>query len=125
MLNSHSIEVTTITEYLSEHSDPEDKRFAFSYTITINNRGTLGARLLTRHWIITNAEGNIQEVHGNGVVGEQPFIAQGRFFRYTSGALLSSPIGTMEGCYSMIDEEGATFDVIIPAFRLAVPDFVH
>ena len=125
MSNTSPIEVIALAEYLPDHSDPEEARFAFGYTITISNRGRLGARLLTRHWIITNAEGNVQEVHGNGVVGEQPLIQPGRFFRYTSGTLLSTPVGTMEGSYKMIGENGITFDAIIPVFRLAMPELVN
>lgn len=119
------IQVTAVAEFLSEHSDTSQARFAFSYTITINNRGTVPARLLTRHWIITDANGKVQEVHGKGVIGEQPLIQPGRFFRYTSGTLLSTPVGTMQGSYKMITESGTTFDAIISPFRLAMPELVH
>lgn len=121
----NEFEVTTITEYLSEHSEPEQSKFAFGYTITISNHGTYPARLLTRHWIITDAEGRVQEVHGKGVVGEQPLIHPGRFFRYTSGTLIETPVGTMEGSYKFIREDGTTFDVVIPVFRLAMAELVH
>lgn len=125
MSKKHSIEVTAVAHYLADHSEPNQSRYAFGYTITIINHGDEAARLLTRHWVITDAEGKVQEVHGKGVVGEQPLIQPGRFFRYTSGTLLSSPVGTMQGNYKMINEEGETFDVIIPVFRLAMPELVH
>ena len=125
MSNTSLIEVIALAEYLPDHSNPEESRFAFGYTITISNRGRLGARLLTRHWIITNAEGEEQEVHGKGVVGEQPLIQPGRFFRYTSGTLLSTPVGTMEGSYEFIGEDGVTFKANIPVFRLAMPELVN
>ncbi|MCS5707481.1 Co2+/Mg2+ efflux protein ApaG [Candidatus Berkiella cookevillensis] len=125
MPTSHIIQVTALAEFLSEHSDASQARFAFSYTITISNRGNVPARLLTRHWIITDANGKVQEVHGKGVIGEQPLIQPGRFFRYTSGTLLSTPVGTMQGSYEMITEDGVTFDAIIQPFRLAMPELVH
>lgn len=125
MSTSYLIQVTALADFLLEHSDPNQARFAFSYTITIINRGDVPARLLTRHWIITDANGKVQEVHGKGVVGEQPLIQPGRFFRYTSGTLLSTPVGTMQGSYEMITENGITFDAIIQPFRLAMPELVH
>ncbi|MGE4349800.1 MAG: Co2+/Mg2+ efflux protein ApaG [Candidatus Berkiella sp.] len=125
MSTSSLIQVTALADFLSEHSDPSQARFAFSYTITISNRGDVPARLLTRHWIITDANGKVQEVHGKGVIGEQPLIQPGRFFRYTSGTLLSTPVGTMQGSYEMITENGVTFDAIIQPFRLAMPELVH
>ena len=125
MSTSSLIQVTALADFLSEHSDPSQARFAFSYTITISNRGDVPARLLTRHWIITDANGKVQEVHGKGVIGEQPLIQPGRFFRYTSGTLLSTPVGTMQGSYEMITENGVTFDAIIQPFRLTMPELVH
>lgn len=123
--NQNTISIDAESHYLSEHSDPDRARYAFSYTITISNHGKHAARLLTRHWIITDGEGKIQEVHGKGVVGEQPLIQPGRFFRYTSGTLLATPVGTMQGNYKMIDDLGQTFDATISAFRLAMPELVH
>lgn len=125
MSKSHLIQVTALADFLPEHSDASQARFAFSYTITISNRGDVPARLLTRHWVITDANGKVQEVHGKGVIGEQPLIQPGRFFRYTSGTLLSTPVGTMQGSYKMITESGSTFDAIIQPFRLAMPELVH
>jgi ApaG protein len=119
------IGVTVSTEFLRDHSDPQQNRFAFGYTITISNHGKISARLLTRHWVITDANGIAQEVHGEGVVGEQPLIQPGRSFRYTSGAILTTPVGSMHGTYTMVNPNGNYFDAIIPAFRLAMPELVH
>jgi ApaG protein len=100
-------------------------RFAFSYTITISNHGKQSARLLSRHWIITDADGKVQEVQGEGVVGEQPTIQPGRSFRYTSGAILPTPVGSMHGSYSFVSNTGEYFDAIIAPFRLAIPELVN
>ncbi len=125
MSSDNKIDITVQTQYLREHSDPSQQRFAFSYTITIKNAGAITARLLTRHWIITDANGHVQEVHGEGVVGEQPLIQAGRSYRYTSGAILSTPVGTMHGSYTMVANNGHYFDALIPAFRLAMPELVN
>lgn len=119
------IRIQTISEYLPDHSQLEQSRFAFAYTITISNLCTMAARLLTRHWVITDANGQVQEVHGKGVIGEQPLIQPKRFFRYTSGTVLPTPVGTMQGTYEMITEAGEMFEVVIPTFRLAIPELVH
>lgn len=125
MPTTDKIVVTTRTEYLREHSDPNQNRYAFGYIITIFNHGPQPARLLTRHWIITDANGEVQEVHGQGVVGEQPLIQPGRSFRYSSGAILPTPVGSMHGVYTMITNTGDYFDAIIPPFRLAMPELVN
>jgi ApaG protein len=119
------IQVDVETAYLEEQSDPRDKRFVFSYTITIRNEGPIPARLLTRHWIITDANGNTKETRGDGVVGEQPYLKPGQGFRYSSGAVIETPVGTMQGSYQMLDDDGRRFDAPIAPFRLAMPGVLH
>jgi ApaG protein len=121
----HRIRVEVETAYLEEQSEPRDRRYVFSYTITIRNEGAIAARLLTRHWIITDADGRVQEVRGDGVVGEQPYLKPGQGFRYSSGAVIETPVGSMQGSYQMVDDDGARFDAAIPAFRLAMPGMLH
>ncbi len=124
-MHANKIRVTVSTEFLPEHSVPQQGRFAFGYTITISNDSKKPARLLTRHWIITDANGDVQEVQGEGVVGEQPLIQPGRSFRYTSGAILTTPVGSMHGTYKMVSPDGHFFEATIPPFRLAIPELVH
>jgi ApaG protein len=119
------IEVSVETSYLPEQSDPGSERFVFSYTITIRNEGSEPAKLLRRHWIITDANGKVQEVRGDGVVGEQPHLHPGQGFRYSSGAILETPVGTMQGSYQMVTDAGARFDAPIAPFRLAMPGMLH
>ena len=119
------IRVEVETSYIEEQSDPRDKRFVFSYTITIRNEGQVPARLLTRHWIITDANGNVKETRGDGVVGEQPYLKPGQGFRYSSGAVIETPVGTMQGSYQMIADDGQHFDAPIAPFRLAMPGVLH
>ncbi|ERP91881.1 MAG: Co2+/Mg2+ efflux protein ApaG [Alcanivoracaceae bacterium] len=121
----HQIRVTVETEYLADQSDAASQRWVFAYHITILNEGTVSARLLTRHWVITDGEERVQEVHGEGVIGEQPHLAPGQSFRYTSGAVLETEVGSMRGSYQMIGEDGIHFDADIPAFTLAVPHALH
>ncbi len=121
----HKIRVQVATAYLDEQSSPGERRYVFSYTITIRNEGQRAARLLTRHWIITDAHGKVKEVRGEGVVGEQPQLEPGQGFRYSSGAVLETPVGTMEGSYQMVDAEGQRFDAPIPPFRLAIPGILQ
>jgi ApaG protein len=121
----NKIRVEVETSYVDEQSDPNERRYVFSYTITIRNEGALPARLLTRHWIITDANGKVQEVRGDGVVGEQPHLKPGQGFRYSSGAVLETPVGAMQGSYQMIDDEGQRFDAPIQPFRLAMPGIVQ
>jgi ApaG protein len=123
--SNHQIEIAVQTQFLREHSEPQQRRFAFSYTITISNHGQQAARLLTRHWIITDANGHVQEVHGEGVVGEQPTIHPGRSFRYSSGAILSTPVGSMHGNYTFVSNGGDFFEALISPFRLAMPELVN
>ncbi len=121
----HKIRIDVETSYLREQSNPQEQRYVFSYTITIHNDGGLPATLLTRHWTITDANGTVKEVRGEGVVGEQPRLEPGQGFRYSSGAVLETPVGTMQGSYQMVDGEGRRFDAPIPLFRLAMPGILH
>ncbi len=121
----HRIRIEVETSYLGEQSDPHEQRYVFAYTITIRNEGGLPATLLTRHWIITDANGGVKEVRGEGVVGEQPRLEPGQGFRYSSGAVLETPVGTMQGSYQMIDGQGQRFDAPIAPFRLAMPGILH
>lgn len=122
---ANDIRVDVETAYVAAQSDPEENRFVFSYTITIRNQGAVPAKLLTRHWLITDANGKVQEVRGEGVVGEQPHIKPGEGFRYSSGAVLETPVGTMQGDYQMLSDQGQEFDAPIAPFRLAVPGMLH
>ena len=121
--------VNVITTYLPSHSSPDEGHYTFAYTITISNNGMLPVQLLSRHWLITDADNQVQEVRGEGVVGEQPVIAPGKYFRYTSGTTMETAVGFMEGSYSMlvIDEDvpAETFDVPIPLFSLHAPNALH
>ena len=121
----HKISIEVETSYLEEQSEPRERRYVFSYTITIRNEGEVPAKLLTRHWVITDANGRSQEMRGDGVVGEQPYLKPGQGFRYSSGAVLETPVGAMQGSYQMVADDGATFDATIPAFRLAIPGMLH
>jgi ApaG protein len=121
----HKIRVEVSTSYLDEQSSPSEQRYVFSYTITIRNEGQRSAKLLTRHWIITDANGRVKEVRGEGVVGEQPHLEPGQGFRYSSGAVLETPVGTMEGSYQMVDADGEHFDAPIAPFRLAIPGILQ
>ena len=123
--DQHKIRVEVETSYLEEQSEPRERRFVFSYTITIRNEGEVPAKLMTRHWVITDADGHVREVRGDGVVGEQPYLLPGQGFRYSSGAVLETPVGSMHGSYQMVGDDGARFDAPIPAFRLAIPGMLH
>jgi ApaG protein len=123
--SQHNILVDVHTAYIEEHSDPALDRYVFAYTINIQNLGDVAARLLTRHWIITDANGDDEEVHGNGVVGEQPYLHPGESYEYTSGTILGTPVGMMRGSYQMIAEDGQAFDAEIPAFTLSLPQSLH
>jgi ApaG protein len=120
-----TIDIDVETHYIEEQSLPDQDRYVFAYTITINNTGELAAKLLRRHWIITDSEGNTQEVRGEGVVGEQPDIAPGDLYRYTSGTILETPVGTMHGSYLMRGDDGREFNAEIPPFTLAIPHILH
>ena len=121
----YRISVNVNTTYLAEQSDPSADRYVFAYTVTIANTGTVAAQLISRHWIITDAENVTQEVKGLGVVGEQPLLRPGESFEYTSGTALATPVGTMRGSYQMAAEDGNKFDAEIPQFTLAMPRVLH
>lgn len=121
----YQIDVSVTTRHLAAQSQPEQSRYAFSYTVTIVNNGQLPARLLSRHWIITDGDGRVQEVRGAGVVGQQPQIAPGASHTYSSGTVMTTQVGTMQGSYQMLAEDGKRFDAVIAPFRLAVPGALH
>ncbi|MFZ1343322.1 Co2+/Mg2+ efflux protein ApaG [Thiothrix eikelboomii] len=122
---AYDIQVSVEAKYLEAESDPEHDRYVFAYTITIVNQGTVAARLLTRHWIITDANAMTQEVKGDGVMGEQPYLSPGEGFRYTSGAVLDTPVGSMQGSYHLRADDGHEFDAPIKAFSLSNPRLLH
>lgn len=121
----YRITVTPKVVYLPEQSDESAGRYVFSYTITITNTGGIAAQLISRHWIITDANRSSQEVRGLGVVGEQPLLKPGESFEYTSGTAISTPVGTMRGTYQMVAEDGHQFDAEIPEFILSMPRVLH
>ena len=121
----YQISVSVNTAYLAEQSDPSADRYVFAYTITIANSGTVSAQLISRHWIITDAENVSQEVKGLGVVGEQPLLRPGESFEYTSGTAMATPVGTMRGTYQMVAEDGNKFEAEIPQFTLSMPRILH
>ena len=121
----HQIQIDVRTVYLPGQSAPDADRYVFAYTVTITNSGSVPARLVTRHWIITDANERTQEVRGEGVVGEQPYLLPGSSFQYTSGTILETPVGTMKGSYQMIADDGTTFDAEIPSFTLSIPRTLH
>lgn len=125
MTPAQQITVTVTPEYLKEQSKPEEQQYVFAYTVKLENTGTISAKLLTRHWIITDAEGKSQEVRGPGVVGEHPHLQPGEHYEYTSGAIIPTPVGTMMGSYQMRDDDGGLFDAIIPAFTLSAEVVFH
>ncbi|MFU8765637.1 MAG: Co2+/Mg2+ efflux protein ApaG [Haliea sp.] len=123
-MDTHAVKVDVLTTYLARHSRPADNQYAFAYTITISNSGPVPVQLLSRHWMITDADGDVQEVRGEGVVGEQPVIEPGGFFRYTSGATLPTPVGFMQGSYTMIVLESEDTDPgALPAFEVPISAF--
>jgi ApaG protein len=115
------IQVHAVATYVEERSQPDADRYFFAYTVTISNVGRVAAKLLTRHWIITDGQGKTEEVRGDGVVGEQPRLEPGQAFQYTSAAMLETPVGSMHGAYQMVTDEGTAFDAEIAPFSLAVP----
>jgi ApaG protein len=121
----YRIDVQALTRFLPEQSDPEGGRFTFAYTITIRNTGGVAAKLLNRHWIVTDANGKTQEVRGAGVVGEQPHLQPGERFEYTSGTQLTTPLGTMHGSYEMLADDGTRFNASIRPFSLGDRSGLH
>ncbi|HSR63914.1 MAG TPA: Co2+/Mg2+ efflux protein ApaG [Gammaproteobacteria bacterium] len=121
----YDIRVMVETTYVQEQSEPDEGRYVFAYTITITNTGKVPAQLLNRHWIITDANNKVQEVRGEGVVGEQPHLGPGDSFRYTSAAMLETPVGCMQGNYEMVADDGVKFEAEIPVFNLSTPHTIH
>ena len=121
----YDIAVTAKATYVPAQSDPQNNRYVFAYTITIRNTGSSAAQLVSRHWIITDAENQVQEVKGDGVVGEQPYLKPGEGFEYTSGTAIATPVGTMRGSYQMMAEDGVQFDAPIPEVTLSMPRVLH
>lgn len=121
----YAIRVDVATKYLPDQSDPEANRYVFAYTINISNVGNVAAQLISRHWLITDADGDVQEVRGLGVVGHQPLLQPGEQFEYTSGCALQTPVGTMKGSYQMTAEDGMQFDAPIAEFVLSMPRVLH
>lgn len=121
----YTIDVEVESRFVPDQSQPTDNRYVFAYTITLRNAGETGAQLMTRHWVIKDANGKVEEVRGDGVVGEQPWMRPGESFEYTSGAVLETAVGTMEGSYSMIADDGTQFDAPIPTFVLSIPRTLH
>ena len=122
---TYAIEVAAATQYLADQSDESAGRYVFAYTITLRNTGSVAAQLISRHWIITDAQGLVQEVRGLGVVGAQPLLEPGKSFEYTSGAAIATPVGTMKGSYQMVAADGTRFEAPIPQFTLSVPRVLH
>ena len=121
----YDISVSSETLYIPEQSSPEDSRYVFAYTMTIKNTGMMAAQLLRRHWIITDANGKVQEVKGDGVIGEQPHILPGESHQYSSASVLETPVGCMQGSYEMIADDGVEFKANIPVFNLSLPNALH
>jgi ApaG protein len=124
-MSEYAIDIAVATQFLDDQSAPDEGRYAFAYTIRIRNAGDVPARLMARHWVITDANGKVQEVRGDGVVGEQPWLRPGDQFEYTSGAVLETNVGTMHGTYAWIADDGTSFDAPIPPFTLSVPRTLH
>jgi len=123
--DKYAIAVSAAPEFIADQSNPENDHYVFAYTMTIRNTGSVAAQLVSRHWIITDAADDVQEVRGLGVVGHQPLLQPGESFEYTSGCALPTPVGTMRGSYQMVAEDGTHFDAEIPEFTLAVPRVLH
>jgi ApaG protein len=121
----YEFSVQVVPRYLPEQSDPDESRYLFAYTVTIRNTGDVAAQLLSRHWIITDGDGQVEEVRGPGVVGEQPLLQPGQAFQYTSGCPLATPVGSMHGSYQCIAEDGTAFEATIPEFVLSAPRALH
>jgi ApaG protein len=124
-ITSYNIKVKVASAFVEDQSDIAQNRYVFAYTVTIHNAGNVPAKLLTRHWIITDANGKVQEVRGEGVVGEQPHLRPGEGFQYTSGTILETSVGTMRGSYQMLADDGTEFDAEIAAFTLSIPRVLH
>lgn len=124
-MSKHNVKIEVQTEYLPEQSTPEDERYVFAYHVSIHNEGSNKVQLISRHWIITDGNDKVQEVKGSGVIGLQPQLESGESFQYSSGAVIDSQVGVMQGSYQMLDENGQHFEAEIPAFKLAIPNIIH
>lgn len=122
---SYTIDVQVETRFVPDQSKPHDNRYVFAYTVTLRNAGDVPARLLSRHWIITDANGKVEEVRGEGVVGDQPWIRPGDRYQYSSGAVLDTAVGTMRGSYEMLADDGTRFEAPIAPFTLSIPRTLH
>lgn len=125
MAEQMEIMVDAKSHYLENHSDPDNNQFAFSYTITLTNSGNVAAQLKSRHWLITDGNEQVQEVIGEGVIGEFPYLKPGESYEYSSGTMLDTPTGTMEGSYQMVTDSGSEFEATVPLFALIKPDQLH
>lgn len=125
MSEKNKIVVAATPYFIATQSSPKQDRYVFAYTISISNEGDVPAKLLSRYWLITDANGKIQEVRGEGVVGEQPYLRPGETFTYTSGAMIETPVGTMQGIYAMRSDDGDDFEATIPRFTLSIPRTLH
>ena len=125
MSEKNKIIVEAAPQYIESQSSPNEGRYVFAYTITITNAGIIPAKLLSRHWLITDSNGKIQEVKGDGVIGEQPYLKPGESFRYSSGAMIETPVGVMQGKYLLISDSGENFKASIPKFTLSIPRTLH
>ncbi len=122
---NYELSVSVRPQYLDAHSNPEEQHFVFAYTVTIRNTGEHTAQLMSRHWIITDANNQVEEVRGDGVVGEQPVLKPGESFEYTSGCPLTTPVGSMRGTYQCVADDGTAFEATIPEFVLSMPRTLH
>lgn len=125
MSKKNKILVEAMPYYIEEQSSPEEGRYVFAYTMTITNAGIMAAQLISRHWLITDANGKTQEVQGDGVIGKQPYLQPGEVFRYTSGAMIETPVAVMKGKYKMLSDDGDDFHATIPSFTLSIPRVLH
>ncbi len=125
MTEKNNIVIEAHPQYLEDQSSPDEDRYIFAYTITITNAGAIPAKLLSRHWLIIDSNGKAQEVKGEGVIGEQPYLKPGESFRYSSGAMIETPVGVMQGNYLMISDTGDNFKAFIPQFTLSIPRTLH
>ncbi|NII09915.1 Co2+/Mg2+ efflux protein ApaG [Oleiagrimonas sp. C23AA] len=121
----YAIDVSVESRFVPDQSEPDNDRFVFAYTVRLHNAGKVGAQLVARRWVITDANGKVEEVAGDGVVGEQPWMRPGERFEYTSGAVLDTSVGTMQGSYRMVADDGTTFEANIPTFTLSIPRTLH
>lgn len=125
MSEKNKIIVEAAPQYIESQSSPKEDRYVFAYTITITNAGIIPAKLLSRHWLITDSNGKVQEIRGEGVIGEQPYLKPGESFRYSSGAMIETPVGVMQGKYLLISDNGDNFKAPIPKFTLSIPRTLH